>query len=107
MTNKFNHIEWINPRNKIWGFHIHQELPIEEFTTALVVQKNCAEFLQNHNINIDASDAIKPGYGPHLNYMWELRVENLSQQVLEKLGLVVSYMAINRFKLSAYIHPLM
>ncbi len=105
--NKFHQSEWINPRNKIWGFHVHQELPINEFSTALVIQKNCSEFLNKHAITINASDVIKPGYGPHLDYMWELRVENLSQQVLEKLGLAISYMAVNRFRLSAYIHPLM
>lgn len=26
-----NQIEWHNPREKIWGFHVHQELPIEDY----------------------------------------------------------------------------
>jgi len=105
---KMNPIEWHNPREKIWGFHVHQELPIEDFSKALVVQNDCAEFLKRHNIPIDASDVITPGYGPHLDYMWELRVESASKNnVLEKLGIAISYMAINRFGLSAYIHPLM
>lgn len=106
--NKLNQIEWHNPREKIWGFHVHQELPINDFPTALVIQSNCAEFLKSHNVPIDASDAITPGYGPHLDYMWELRVESASKNnVLEKLGIAIAYMAINRFGLSAYIHPLM
>ena len=100
-------IEWHNPRDQIWGFHVHQELPIEDFSTALVIQNDCAEFLKRHNIPIDSSDVITPGYGPHLDYMWELRVESASKDnVLEKLGITISYMAINRFGLSAYIHPL-
>lgn len=100
--------EWFNPREKIWGFHVHQELPIEEFSKALVIQKECADFLKRHAIAIDASEVILPGYGPHLDYMWELRVENACKSdLLEKLGIAISYMAINRFQLSAYIHPLM
>jgi len=106
--NKFNEIEWHDPRAKIWGFHVHQELPIDDFPKALVIQNNCAEFLKRHDIPVDASDALEPGYGPHLDYMWELRVESISNdKVLEKLGLAISYMAINCFGLSAYIHPLM
>jgi aromatic ring-cleaving dioxygenase len=98
---------WINPREKIWGFHVHQELSLDEFTQALVIQEHCAEYLRVHDIAIDASDAIAPGYGPHLNYMWELRVESLTEDILEKLGLAICYIAVNRFGLSAYIHPLM
>lgn len=106
--NKINQIEWHDPREKIWGFHVHQELPIDDFAKSLVIQNECGEFLKQHDITIDASDVIMPGYGPHLNYMWELRVENETKnKVLEKLGMAISYMAINRFGLSAYIHPLM
>lgn len=39
--------------------------------------------------------------------MWELRVESAKSNVLEKMGLAISYMTINHFGLSAYIHPLM
>ncbi|GJM06792.1 MAG: hypothetical protein DHS20C10_05260 [marine bacterium B5-7] len=103
-----NKTKWHNPREKIWGFHVHQELPIDDFQKALVIQNECAKFLKKHHVTIDASDAIAPGYGPHLDYMWELRVEGSPKNtVLEKLGLAISYMAINRFGLSAYIHPLM
>lgn len=105
--NSTQKMTWHNPREKIWGFHVHQELPIEDFDKSLVTQKKCAEFLKIKNITVDADDVIKPGYGPHLDYMWELRVENLDDDVLEKMGLAISYMAINRFGLSAYIHPLM
>jgi aromatic ring-cleaving dioxygenase len=107
MANKFEQLEWLDPRKKIWGFHVHQELPLADFSRALVVQEKCAEFLTQHNVTINAADVITPGYGPHLDYMWELRVETLTEQVLEKLGMAVSYMAVNRFGLSAYIHPLM
>lgn len=100
-------IEWINPREKLWGFHVHQELPLEQFAQALSIQKQCAHYLNQHEIHIDNDDAIKPGYGPHLDYMWELRVENLKDHILEKMGLAIAFMAINRSKLSAYIHPLM
>lgn len=102
-----NDIEWHDPRKKVWGFHIHQELPLEDFTKALVTQSHCSTFLKEHQILIDNDDVIKPGYGPHLDYMWELRVESTTDNVLEKMGLAISYMAINRFGLSAYIHPLM
>lgn len=100
-------INWLNPREKIWGFHVHQELSLQDFAKALVIQQQCGEFLQENAINANAKDVIKPGYGPHLDYMWELRVENESEAILEKLGLAIAFMAINRFQLSAYIHPLM
>lgn len=101
-----NTIEWIDPRKRVWGFHVHQELALENFAESLVVQAQCANFLRNHGIPINADDVMRPGYGPHLNYMWELRVEN-STLPLEHMGLAISYMAVNRFGLSAYIHPLM
>jgi aromatic ring-cleaving dioxygenase len=100
-------IKWHDPRTKIWGFHVHQELPQDDFIKALLIQKHAATFLKQNYIPIDNDDAMKPGYGPHLDYMWELRVETATDQILEKMGLAISYMAINRFRLSAYIHPLM
>ncbi len=100
-------LKWHDPRKKIWGFHLHQELPLEDFSKALVVQKNGAEFLKNNNIPVDNDDVTRPGYGPHIDYTWELRVETLSENSLEKMGLAITYMALNRFGLSAYIHPLM
>lgn len=104
---KFNEIAWHDPRKKIWGFHLHQELPLADFTQALVIQKKCSEFLIRHDVPIDNDDVIEPGYGPHLDYMWELRVESETDHVLEKMGLAISYFAINRLGLSGYIHPLM
>jgi len=105
---KIKPLEWHNPRDKIWGFHVHQELPLEDFPKSLVIQEKCAEFLKKKAIAITANDVITPGYGPHLDYMWELRVESAPKKnVLEKLGIALSYMSINRFGLSAYIHPLM
>ncbi len=105
--NNINHIEWHDPHKKIWGFHVHQELPMGDFSLALLIQEQCANFLESQGIKVNSDDAIKPGYGPHLNYMWELRVENNINNPLEQIGLALSYMAVNRFGLSAYIHPLM
>lgn len=99
-------IKWQNPRDKIWGFHIHQELSLDDFDRALVIQKNCFEFLTSLGVKINDTDSMKPGYGPHLNYIWDLRVEK-DNDPLEKMGLAIAYLAINRFGLSAYIHPLM
>ena len=100
-------IEWINPRQKIWGFHVHQELPFADFAKALVIQEQCAHFFRAQHIPIDADEALAPGYGPHLNYLWELRVESANSEVLEKMGLAIAFMAVNRCGLSAYLHPLM
>ena len=100
-------IEWVNPRQKIWGFHVHQELPFADFAKALVIQEQCANFFRVHGIPIDADEALEPGYGPHLNYMWELRVESAKEAILEKMGLAIAFMAVNRCDLSAYLHPLM
>lgn len=103
-----NQIEWHNPREKIWGFHVHQELPLGDFTKSLVIQRECADYFKCNDIPVDSSDAIMPGYGPHVEYMWELRVESADRwNVAEKMGMAISYMAVNRFGLSAYIHPLM
>jgi aromatic ring-cleaving dioxygenase len=100
-------LTWHDPRMRIWGFHCHQELPLAQFSDALLIQQKLAQFLTAHNIHIDNDDAIKPGYGPHLEHMWELRVERADEDVLEQMGMAVSFMAVNRFGLSGYIHPLM
>lgn len=98
---------WLDPKEAIWGLHIHQELPLEDFKKSLVTQEACKQYLSQHNIAIDYDDVIAPGYGPHLQFLWELRIESESKDILRTLGLALSYMAINRFGLSAYIHPLM
>src|SRR5690606_31367777 len=90
-----------------WGFHVHQELPEQDFRKALVIQQAAKAAFTQRSIPIDAEDAVKPGYGPHLAHMWELRVESAKDNIFEKLGYAISWMAINRFGLSAYIHPLM
>mmetsp|Transcript_5702 Transcript_5702/g.6181 ORF Transcript_5702/g.6181 Transcript_5702/m.6181 type:complete len:321 (+) Transcript_5702:33-995(+) len=106
MTSKKPELKWVNPREAIWGFHVHQELPKEQFGKSLVIQENCSAFLKKNGIEISANASFTPGYGPHLAYMWELRVEEKPKNILEQLGLAISFMAINRFGLSAYIHPL-
>lgn len=95
-----------NPQESIWGIHIHQELPLDEFKKSLVIQEACKQFLRQHQVAIDFEDRISPGYGPHLQYLWELRIENQADGILETLGLALSFMAINNHKMSAYIHPL-
>lgn len=112
MQNKFfmsqsNNNCGVDPSSKIWGFHVHQEVTFEDFAKALVIQNRCKQFLEEHGVKIDFDDAIKPGYGPHLNYMWELRVESLQSDILGKLGLAAAFMSINHCGLGAYIHPLM
>lgn len=102
-----NQLTWIIPENTIWGFHVHQELDEKDFPQSLVVQKACHDYLLSRNVTVDADDVIKAGYGPHINPMWELRVESQKSQVLEHLGAMLSFMAINRNKLPAYIHPVM
>ena len=46
-------IEWHDPRKKIWGFHVHQELPLDDFIKALVIQKHATTFLKQNNIKVD------------------------------------------------------
>lgn len=79
---------------------------MEQFSDALLIQQKVAEYLRSHQIHIDDCDVFHPGYGPHLANMWELRVERDDKDVLEQLGVAIAFMAINRFGLSAYIHPL-
>ncbi len=98
--------EWLDPKTHIWGFHCHQELPLSQLGDALVIQKCTATFLKQHGVKIDAADAFKPGYGPHLQHMWELRIESAGTDAVNQLGLAASYMAINRSGLNGYIHPL-
>ena len=91
----------------VWGFHVHMELPGTVFEKALLVQDACREYLESRNVAIDATDVMKKGYGPHLEEMWELRVESQKENVLEHLGYIIAFMAINRGDLPAYIHPVM
>jgi len=98
--------QWLDPRQAVWGFHCHQELPLEQFAQAMVVQEECARFLQRHGIGI-TSDAFEPGYGPHVEWMWEIRIENRDADALEQLGLAAAFFAANRNGLISFIHPLM
>jgi aromatic ring-cleaving dioxygenase len=102
-----NHLHWVNPETTLWGFHVHQELEEKDFAKSLVIQKACHDYLLSRDVIVDADDAIKAGYGPHINPMWELRVESQKTNVLKHLGAMLSFMAINRQNLPAYIHPLM
>eukprot|EP01060_Flectonema_neradi_P001760 TRINITY_DN1109_c0_g3_i1.p1 TRINITY_DN1109_c0_g3~~TRINITY_DN1109_c0_g3_i1.p1 ORF type:complete len:325 (+),score=66.74 TRINITY_DN1109_c0_g3_i1:57-1031(+) len=91
----------------VWGFHVHMELPGEEFQKSLLVQDACREYLEGREVKIDAMDVMKKGYGPHLEEMWELRVETQKDNVLGHLGHIIAFMAVNRGQLPAYIHPVM
>src|SRR5579872_914998 len=100
-------IKWQDPETTLWGFHVHQELPDSDFAKSLVIQSACKAFLEKRGVIVDADDAISAGYGPHINPMWELRVESQKHRVLEHMGEMISFLAINRSRLPAYIHPLM
>lgn len=100
-------LQWHDPANTLWGFHVHQELPANDFSKSLVIQAACKSFLEKRGVVIEADDAIDAGYGPHINPMWELRVEKQKDKVLEHMGEMISFLAINRGVLPAYIHPLM
>lgn len=102
-----NVIQWQDPEKTLWGFHVHQELPEADFSKSLVIQQACKKFLENRGVVIEADDAIDAGYGPHINPMWELRVEKQKSKVLEHMGEMLAFMAVNRGELPAYIHPLM
>lgn len=102
-----NSIQWLDPEVTLWGFHVHQELPVSDFSKSLVIQAGCKEFLEKCGVQIEADDAISAGYGPHINPMWELRVEKQKDRVLEHMGEIISFLSVNRAHLPAYIHPLM
>ncbi len=98
---------WNDPKEIIWGFHIHQEVPKEDFNHSLISQKKHQDFLNGHNIHIDSANAFYPGYGPHIFHMWELRIETIKEDLLEKLGFTAAYLSLNKGNFSPYIHPLM
>lgn len=100
-------LSFSDPLKAIWGIHVHQELAQTDFAKALVVQQACAAYLQSHGLWITEQGATRPGYGPHLGHMWELRLEQQPELALKALGLALSFMAVNRMDLNAYIHPLM
>jgi len=100
-------LNWQDPRKSIWGFHIHQEVDLNDFDQSLIMCEKCEDFLTINEIAVDSASAFKPGYGPHENYMWELRIESITINLLEKLGIAAAYLALNRFQFNPYIHPLM
>lgn len=100
-------MQWKDPENILWGFHVHQELPEKDFARSLVIQSACKNFLVERGVTVDFDDVLREGYGPHINPMWELRVEKQKSNVLEHMGAMISFLAVNRRDLPAYIHPLM
>jgi aromatic ring-cleaving dioxygenase len=101
-----------SPADAIWGFHVHQEVPEGLFGRALAVQKACKAFLEGQRgIRVDHDEAVSPGYGPHLDFMWELRVESLRcserGDVLRELGQSIAWLCVNRLGLPSYVHPTM
>jgi hypothetical protein len=102
--------QWADPKEIIWGFHVHMETETEDdFKRSLAVQQAFTTFFtEKRGVQIKRSDCIKPGYGPHLGYMWELRMETVAKErVLAELGIAVAFMAVNRLGIPAYIHPTM
>jgi len=100
---------WIDPQERIWGFHVHQELPEAELGNMLNLQEECKKYLAQRGAIANKEDVIMGGYGPHLNPMWELRLENLPRDsVLGHLGAAISWMCVNRAPMaSAYVHATM
>lgn len=102
-------LKWVDPLDTIWGFHVHQEVDVASFGTALLTQTACKEYLEARGVKVDAADATHEGYGPHLNEMWELRVEShpVREETLSHLGAAIAFMAVNRGSLPAYVHGVM
>ena len=100
---------WTNPEDRVWGFHVHQEVPEADLPLSLVVQTQAKRYLSTRGVRVDHEDVIRPGYGPHLDNMWELRVESIAERedVLRHLGASIGFIALNRGLLPAYVHPLM
>jgi len=98
--------QWLDPRKTIWGFHCHQELPLEQFSNALSINEQCASYLVRNGMHI-TNNSFKPGCGPHADWMWEIRVERGDPDALEQMGVAAAFFSVNRAGLSAFIHPLM
>lgn len=94
------------PTNKIWGCHFHMEVDKEDFPRALVINEAFLKYLNKEKIVPDTVGFFQPGYGAHKKYMWEVRLETSDPQLLEKMGKGALWLAMNRGKLGAYIHPL-
>ncbi len=99
-------LHWLDPRKTIWGFHCHQELPLEHFSNALSVNEQCEDFLVRNGM-LTTNDSFRPGYGLHADWMWEIRVERGDPDALEQMGIAAVFLAVNRSGLNAFIHPLM
>ena len=99
----------VDPLCHVWGFHIHGEVASEAaFAEALVVQARCRDYMtQRFRCPIDKSDAVSPGYGPHLGYMWELRVESARFKAVFLFGHALAWMLANHQHLGGYIHATM
>jgi aromatic ring-cleaving dioxygenase len=103
-------VDFQDPLLSIWGFHVHQEFNeanTVDFGEALLLQQRCLSFLNDRGVSVDAKEVLHGGYGPHLNAMWELRVESLKPAfVLHALGEVIAFCAVNRYGRSGfYVHP--
>jgi aromatic ring-cleaving dioxygenase len=101
---------WADPRDVIWGFHVHQDLT--EHTAAalpasIALQQRTRDWLSQRGTTIDVEAAVRPGYGPHISYAWELRVESTPrEEVARRYGAAVLWLALNHgTQLAGYIHP--
>jgi aromatic ring-cleaving dioxygenase len=101
---------WADPRDVIWGFHVHQDLT-EDTAAALpasiALQQRARDWLSQRGTTIDVEAAVRPGYGPHISYAWELRVESTPrEEVARRYGAAVLWLALNHgTQLAGYIHP--
>jgi hypothetical protein len=77
-----------NPLTFIWGFHCHNDVPNgNDFANALLIQRACIEFLLNLKAPLARFESYWPGYGPHRECMWEIRVEDeVHGEIKEKIA---------------------
>ena len=100
----------VDPLERIWGFHVHQEVSEDYLGKSLILQHQCKLFLESRGVTIHHADVMRRGYGPHVLPMWELRVESMRddrEAVARELGVAIAFCAVNRGALPAYIHPTM
>lgn len=108
-----NNITNVNP-NTIWGAHFHMDVAPQDISKAIRIQQKFVEFLASEQIKPSHSDistpgagVFKPGYGPHKQHMWEVRLEKEpTDRILEDIGVGATWLSMNRNGLKSYVHPL-
>lgn len=93
--------------SKIWGFHVHMDVESKRFPESLKVKQALLNFLEEQNIPVARTDAYRPGYGPHEDSMWEVRIEPVGKDVdlAHAMGKVVDWILYHPQHPSMWIHP--